>query len=355
MLKKHFRFFLIIIGSLIPVSIALLFFWWNHILMPSYLRDLEETRAYLNLSFDRGKKRFDELTETVQKIETVEKLTDQERYDEAEKMLTDQIARSGQSPHFMRSMMELRAGVYLKSGRYDKAVADYTSCLQITDEAVALDDSPYAKEYSDVNFIERIHALAMRSAVYKKLNNRKSAIADLDTIVALLTSEKAISFYRDNNNSRIDSIAMHLRDKGSLLEDDGRFDEAINVFSHAIELKPTDKYLGKLYFRRGLAKIRSGRLSDLNTDWVQAEKLGTTLFVGEYSAGKKDGKCRWFHANGKTRIEGDYKDNIQVGEFTWYYPSGVVKTKGQYAEGKPVGEWKWFFEDGKLKNTKSYV
>lgn len=61
----------------------------------------------------------------------------------------------------------------------------------------------------------------------------------------------------------------------------------------------------------------------------------------------KNGKFRWYHANGKLKHIGKYSDNREIGTHKWYFDSGMLEAIENYSFGKLDGEYKEFNKNGK--------
>jgi antitoxin component YwqK of YwqJK toxin-antitoxin module len=80
-------------------------------------------------------------------------------------------------------------------------------------------------------------------------------------------------------------------------------------------------------------------------------KTGEGIITNE---GKKEGKWKYFYANGKVESAGNYANNLQTGKWEYYYENGKKEQTGVFKQGKTDGLWQWFYSDGTLKREEEY-
>jgi antitoxin component YwqK of YwqJK toxin-antitoxin module len=76
----------------------------------------------------------------------------------------------------------------------------------------------------------------------------------------------------------------------------------------------------------------------------------STLFVGEFKNGLREGKCTSYRDRQKQE-EGNYLDGKQAGKHTRWYVTGQKQKEGNYLDGKLVGKFTQWHQNGGKKGA----
>lgn len=88
------------------------------------------------------------------------------------------------------------------------------------------------------------------------------------------------------------------------------------------------------------------------TTWYPHKKL---QMMGEYKAGKRDGKWMYYYENGNIWSEGFFKNGKSEGKRTTHYETGKIFYEGYYEQDRRVGVWKFYDEKGKFLKAVDYT
>jgi antitoxin component YwqK of YwqJK toxin-antitoxin module len=113
--------------------------------------------------------------------------------------------------------------------------------------------------------------------------------------------------------------------------------------------------------------------------YLSLDSSGTTLQIGAYHEGQKNGAWRSFHPNGEiwwyrkynlgakigtwreyfetgavAQIQ-SYLDDKAEGPFEARYEDGTLRQCGTYTKGEKQGEWKTYFDNGALETVEHFV
>ncbi len=73
-----------------------------------------------------------------------------------------------------------------------------------------------------------------------------------------------------------------------------------------------------------------------------------TLYSKQYEVkNSREGKCEWFHENGKLRVSGEYKKDKPIGEITYYDISGIFVRTEIYGKRKGLEAVYYYAKNGK--------
>lgn len=114
-------------------------------------------------------------------------------------------------------------------------------------------------------------------------------------------------------------------------------------------------------YERGRGEARAlhdnGKLAERGT-YFGSERHGAWRFwrrdgslhtQGAYAEGKKHGRWRRYHEDGKTRrSEGSYVRGKRDGLWRWWRADGKRERRGSFAKGKRDGVWYWWHPNGKV-------
>ena len=101
----------------------------------------------------------------------------------------------------------------------------------------------------------------------------------------------------------------------------------------------------------------SGKYRIIENGYGKEYKLDTNdlIFEGEYLNGKRNGKGKEYHSNGKLEFEAEYLNGERNGKVTKYDSNGKLIFEGEYLDGKRNGKGKEYYDDGKLKFEGEYL
>ncbi|MCA9264136.1 MAG: toxin-antitoxin system YwqK family antitoxin [Planctomycetales bacterium] len=69
----------------------------------------------------------------------------------------------------------------------------------------------------------------------------------------------------------------------------------------------------------------------------------------------RHGEWRFWHENGKLKMQGSYNRGQENGHFTWWHENGEKASEGDYVAGKMQGEWSTWYANGERKSSGQYV
>lgn len=76
---------------------------------------------------------------------------------------------------------------------------------------------------------------------------------------------------------------------------------------------------------------------------------GKPLKVEQYVRGEKHGDATEYYDNGKKRSEGKFANGEHEGPYKAWFANGVTDCEGRYVKGLQDGNWRYYHEDGKIK------
>jgi antitoxin component YwqK of YwqJK toxin-antitoxin module len=80
----------------------------------------------------------------------------------------------------------------------------------------------------------------------------------------------------------------------------------------------------------------------------------STLFVGEFKNGLREGKCTSYRDRQKQE-EGNYLDGKQAGKHTRWYVTGQKQKEGNYLDGKQAGKHTRWYVTGQKQKEGNYL
>jgi tetratricopeptide (TPR) repeat protein len=177
-----------------------------------------------------------------------------------------------------------RGSAYARSGRLEKAVADFTEAIRLSPK--------FAEAYS------------RRAAAYESLGQMEKALADCNQAVKLDPKYTDTYANRGKAYARLGQLADALSDFGKAIELNpkiaaaysnrgtayarlGQLANAIADYTKAIELNP--KY-AEAYFNRGTAELNLGQLSGALADFSKAIELNPKYALAYSNRGNAYGR-----------------------------------------------------------------
>ncbi|MCY2990870.1 MAG: tetratricopeptide repeat protein [Planctomycetota bacterium] len=177
-------------------------------------------------------------------------------------------------PNFRPALRD-RGTAWLRTGQYDKAVADFSQFLYLTYRT-------YHKASQEGNTVDEIVApvYVQRASAYLALRRFKDTIRDADFAIALDGSSAPVYFYRGSAYTRLADRSGELADisgpgePGSVgtlsVEDRDCCDKALADFDKAIRI---DAKYARAFLERGRVQALTGELKLAIADFAQAYGL----------------------------------------------------------------------------------
>jgi antitoxin component YwqK of YwqJK toxin-antitoxin module len=78
------------------------------------------------------------------------------------------------------------------------------------------------------------------------------------------------------------------------------------------------------------------------------------VYMGNILKGKKEGRWKSYHSNGKKKYDENYKDGKLDGLATDWYKNGQKGLEGTYKDGKEDGLMTWWYENGQKQSEETY-
>ncbi len=111
-----------------------------------------------------------------------------------------------------------------------------------------------------------------------------------------------------------------------------------------------DKKTGKI---KSIGNYANGKRTGL---WIKFRPDGSKLSEFHYIKAKKIGLAKTYYTGGKLQEEGYWKVDTWLGNYYYYYPNGKLCYEWFYDKaGNRTGEQKYFHENGKLKIEGNWV
>ena len=89
--------------------------------------------------------------------------------------------------------------------------------------------------------------------------------------------------------------------------------------------------------------------------WDPKHLYGKLEFEGEYSNGKRNGKCKEYNDNGELKFEGEYLNGKRNGKGKEYNFFGKLEFEGEYLNGERNGKGKEYNYNGNLEFEGEYL
>ena len=133
------------------------------------------------------------------------------------------------------------------------------------------------------------------------------------------------------------------------------FTDGKTVMSEGRYIKKRREGVWKMYNESGvLIAEESFKDSLLDGNCKYFYPTGKPLKVEQYLRGEKNGEAIEYYDSGKKRSEGKYLKDEREGAYKAWFPSGVTDCEGKYVKGVQDGNWRYFHEDGKIKMNVLY-
>lgn len=81
---------------------------------------------------------------------------------------------------------------------------------------------------------------------------------------------------------------------------------------------------------------------------------GKIKMEGKFLNGKREGEWKAYFNNEQIQSIGAFKDGKRTGEAKVYFPNGKLRYEGQYQSDKEIGDWKFYNEQGKLVKEEDF-
>ena len=87
----------------------------------------------------------------------------------------------------------------------------------------------------------------------------------------------------------------------------------------------------------------------------KCEGIGYNVYGKEILIMEKNGKTKEYYDNGILKFEGEYLNGLKNRKAKKYYDNGILKFEGEYLNGKKVGKGKEYYINGNLKFEGEYI
>lgn len=185
--------------------------------------------------------------------------------------------------------------------------------------------------------------------INSKEKAQQDSIAKADSIAAVQAEIQAAK-------EKAEQDRLYNKNKGNSINNKNTATSNKNQKNLSASTEPNLAYLNEINFENGLAYLKSnGNL--FTGDVVEMDNKNVNIvYKAEYKNGKKNGKETRNYSGNKKMYEKIYNNGELDGKCTYWHPNGKIQRTEIFKNGKNAdGKVSEFYDDGKVKSEEYYL